>query len=198
MHSRTWRAVLAEHGVEVTVAEYADHWIRRGCGIGEFIVERRLAGTVDTYLPRKKELYFAEIATCLRPMDGALDLLESLRGRTRLALVTSGRHAMVTAALARLGMSDFFETMVTFESVTRPKPHPEPFLLIAEMLRLPPSRCVALDDAEKGIVSAAGAGMPAVAVPNEHTRDHDFSKASLVVGSLRDVTFETLDGLVSD
>lgn len=194
IHSRTWRQVLAERGVEVTSGEYAEHWIRRGCGIAEFLAARRLPFTVDELLVRKKALYHAAIAD-LRPMPGALDLLDALAGRTRVALVTSGRREMVEAAVARLGMDGRFEATVTFEMVSRPKPDPEPFRLVCEMLGLPPRRCVALDDAEKGIVAAAEARMPAVAVPNEHTRDHDFSRAALVVPSLGDVTLEVLAGL---
>ena len=192
IHSRTWRAALAERGIDVTVGEYADHWIRRGRGVADLIAARNLPYTVDELLVRKKALYFAEIEDHLRPMPGALELLDALAGRTRLALVTSGRRVMVDAALARVGMAGRFEATVTFEMVAQPKPHPEPFHLVARMLDLPPGRCVALDDAEKGIVAAADAGMPAVAVPNEHTLDHDFSRAALVVPSLEHLTHDVL------
>jgi beta-phosphoglucomutase-like phosphatase (HAD superfamily) len=43
-----------------------------------------------------------------------------------------------------------------------------------------------LEDSENGCRSAAAAGAYVVAVPNEHTRQHDFSMASLVIGSLAD------------
>jgi beta-phosphoglucomutase-like phosphatase (HAD superfamily) len=55
---------------------------------------------------------------------------------------------------------------------------------------------VALEDAEKGVVSAAAAGMAVIAVPNAHTLGHDFSLASAVVPSLCEVTFETFESVV--
>jgi sugar-phosphatase len=68
--------------------------------------------------------------------------------------------------------------------VERPKPDPEPYRRGAEALGVDPSRCAALEDAPTGIASALGAGMVAVAVPNEHTADLDFGRASHVADGL--------------
>ena len=195
IHSRTWRCALGECGVAVSPEEFADHWIRRGLGIAEFVRSRSLAHDPDVLLERKKTLYLAEIARELREMPGALALLDTLRGRVPLALVTSGRRVMVEPALERLGMSGRFEAMVTLEMVENQKPHPEPFARAAALLGVAPATCVALEDAEKGVLSAAAAGMPVIAVPNEHTRGHDFSRAALIVTSLREITFEALERL---
>jgi len=193
IHSRAWRCTLAECGVDVSADEYADHWIRRGLGIADLVALRSLSHDPDVLVERKKALYLQEIAAELRAMPGALELLDSLRGRLPLALVTSGRRVMVEPALAQLGMLDRFDVTITFEMVANAKPHPEPFLSAAALLGIDPGACVALEDAEKGVISAAEAGMPVIAVPNEHTLDNDFSRAALVVPSLRDVTRETLE-----
>jgi HAD superfamily hydrolase (TIGR01509 family) len=197
VHSRLWRQVLCEHGVACSADEYADHWIRRGEGVAEFLRARSLGDDVTTLLARKLELYLAAVAADLQPMPGALAFLDALDGRVPLALVTSGRRAMLEAGLARLGIGGRFAAIVTYEMVQRPKPHPEPFLAAAAALGVDPARCVALDDAEKGVVSAADAGAVAVAVPNAHTRGHDFSRAALVVPSLSELTLDRLAGLVA-
>lgn len=196
MHSRTWCAALAEVGVIVTAEEYAAHWIRAGRGIAELIEERRLPHTVEVLLARKKARYDAELPR-LREMPGATALLDRLRGRCRTALVTSGRRAMVADAVAHLGMDGRFDATVTFEMVVRAKPDPECMLRAAALLGVAPADCVAIDDAEKGIVAAAEAGVAAVAVPNDHTRHHDFSRASLVVPSLADLDAGRLAALVA-
>lgn len=193
IHSRAWRCTLDECGVALSADEFADHWIRRGRGIAEFVLTRSLAYDPDVLLERKKVLYLSEIASELREMPGALALLDALRGRVPLALVTSGRRVSVEPALERLAMSGRFDATVTLEMVENPKPHPEPFARAAALLGFAPAACVALEDAEKGVLSAAAAGMPVIAVPNEHTRDHDFSRAAMIVSSLRDVTFEVLE-----
>lgn len=51
-------------------------------------------------------------------------------------------------------------------------------------LKINPVECLVLEDAEAGVAAAKVAGMKAIAVPNRFTKNHDFSKADLVVHSL--------------
>ena len=50
----------------------------------------------------------------------------------------------------------------------------------------PPAEMAVLEDSQNGCLAAASAGAFTVAVPGEHSRQHDFSRASLVVDSLAD------------
>ena len=58
-----------------------------------------------------------------------------------------------------------------------------------------PGQCIVIEDAEKGVLAAHAAGMKCIAVPNEHTADNDFSKATLVVDSLEQIDRELIDRL---
>jgi beta-phosphoglucomutase-like phosphatase (HAD superfamily) len=53
-----------------------------------------------------------------------------------------------------------------------------------------------LEDSQAGCQAAAAAGAFAIAVPAEHSRQHDFSAARLVVESLRDPRLYEALGLV--
>jgi beta-phosphoglucomutase-like phosphatase (HAD superfamily) len=79
--------------------------------------------------------------------------------------------------------------------VERIKPYPDIFLYVAKEMNMPPENCVVLEDAEKGILAADAAGMKSIAVPNIHTMNNDFSKATLVVKSLEEVSYELIDQL---
>jgi beta-phosphoglucomutase-like phosphatase (HAD superfamily) len=76
--------------------------------------------------------------------------------------------------------------MLTAEDVSRGKPHPEIYLTAARRLDVPPQRMLVLEDSENGCRAAAAAGAFAVAVPGDHSRQHDFTSAALVVDSLAD------------
>lgn len=80
-----------------------------------------------------------------------------------------------------------------FGDVERAKPWPDLFLLAAQRMAVPPQDCVVLEDSEKGVLAAAAANMRCIAVPNEHTSDHDFSKAWRIVPSLLALTPESLE-----
>ena len=50
-----------------------------------------------------------------------------------------------------------------------------------------------LADTEKGILAAAAAGMPSIAIPNSQTLHNDFSKKTMVLRSLEELTLETIE-----
>ena len=131
-------------------------------------------------------------------MPGALELLEALHGRVRLGLASSARRNPVGLVLRTLAMARYFEVIATYEDVApHIKPLPDVFLLVAQRLRVSPRECVVIEDAEKGILAAHHAEMKSIAVPNHHTRDNDFSKATLIVSSLQEVSLKRIQVLRS-
>ena len=67
------------------------------------------------------------------------------------------------------------------------KPHPAPYLLAAERLKVRPDRCLVVEDSERGLQAAVRAGMRCAVVPNELTRVGDFSEAYRVLKNVREV-----------
>jgi beta-phosphoglucomutase len=195
LHCQAWRQTLAGVGVEVSEAEYAEHWIRAGLGIEVFVRLRQLTHDPEVLRRAKLGTFTTLVETSLCAMPGALALVEALYGKKRLALATSSFGETAHLILRQLDIARYFEAVATNESVARVKPHPDLFLHVAERLGVPPSECVVLEDAEKGVLAAHAAGMKVIAVPNLHTRDNDFSKATRVVASLTDVTLPLLDSL---
>src|SRR5690606_10585539 len=59
-----------------------------------------------------------------------------------------------------------FAALVTGDTVSRGKPHPEPYLRAAGALGLDPSDCLAIEDSDTGATSAAAAGCVVLCVPN--------------------------------
>ncbi len=113
----------------------------------------------------------------------ACDLLEG--SGLRLGLVSSGLGRYVTQASRAMAAAGIrLDAVISVEDVEHPKPHPDPYLRAAERLGIAPRACVAFEDAPAGVRSAADAGMRCVAIPNEHTSDGDFERASVVVPDL--------------
>ena len=195
LHCDAWRTTLADIGVDLSEAEFCDHWIRAGLEIADFVRHRKLEHDPDVLRSAKLALYTHLLQSSLRPMPGAVALIAALHGRKRLALASSSFAASVNLILERLDVARFFEAVATHETVARLKPHPDVFLHVAERLGVPPETCLVLEDAEKGVLAAHAAGMKVIAVPTVHTRDNDFSKATLVVPSLERVSPDLVDSL---
>jgi len=195
LHCMAYQDALRVHGAVVSDDDYAEHWVRSGRGISEWISERGLTLDAIALRTRKSRCYLDLLTSELRPMEGALAILERLHERKKLALASSSYPDAVEGVLAGLGIAGYFQVIVTGLDVPRVKPAPDIFLSAAQQLGAIPSQCVVLEDAEKGVIAASLAGMRCIAIPNRHTRHHDFSKATRVCGSLNDVTLELLDTL---
>jgi HAD superfamily hydrolase (TIGR01509 family) len=132
---------------------------------------------------RVAELFVDELQW--RP--GALELLTAVRrAGIPVALVTNTNRPLVEVVLRTIGP---FDAVVAGDDVARPKPDPQPYQRAAELLRVDPHDCVAVEDSPAGIASARAAGCAVVAVPSElPLSDVDGYRAA----SLLDVGLDTL------
>jgi sugar-phosphatase len=87
---------------------------------------------------------------------GALDLVTAIPP-DRWAIVTSAPLRLAAARLKAAGLPSP-SVMVTADDVETGKPDPAPFRLAAQRLGRPAERCLAVEDAPAGIISARAAG----------------------------------------
>ncbi|HPS53532.1 MAG TPA: HAD-IA family hydrolase [Phycisphaerae bacterium] len=135
-------------------------------GAGE---SRFISGVAEKYgvkltLPRDKmrtyQIYLELIKGSLQPLDGVLEFIGECRRRgVRLAVASSADMVKVTGNLTEIGLPmATFDAVITGDDVTRHKPDPECFLKAAEALRLSPSACMVVEDANNGVKAAKAAG----------------------------------------
>ncbi|MEV7775944.1 HAD family phosphatase [Kitasatospora sp. NPDC086791] len=153
---------LAPYGLTVTADWYADH---AGLPIRETL--RLLASDrdlpIEDVVAKSRAYLLRESAP--DPIPATLALVRQARARRlRLAIASSAEAVLVHAGIRHLGLTGVFTAVVTAESVTRPKPAPDPYLEAARRLDLPPAHCLAVDDAPEGIHAALTAGMRVLAV----------------------------------
>lgn len=81
-------------------------------------------------------------------------------------IVTSSSHKSAVHKIAQAGLAGDFVHLITLDDVARAKPFPDPYLLAAQRLGLPPARCLVFEDSEIGAEAAHLAGMCVVQVPD--------------------------------
>ena len=126
---------------------------------------------------------------------GARELLAELRERNiPTAVATSSRQPHAHTHLGAAGLLEMFETIVTRDDVTNPKPHPEPYLTAARRLGVDPLKCLALEDSHSGVRAAHAAGMQTVMVPDlVHPSEEIRSLGIAVMESLDHVRLAAFD-----
>ncbi len=110
------------------------------------------------------------------------------------AVVSSAPRLNMAAVLQGIQLGDFMDTIVCAEDVERGKPYPDPFLLAADRLGLRPQRCIVVEDAPAGLEGARRAGMKTIGV----LTTHDVLEADVVVRSLQDLSWETIENVMRD
>ncbi len=109
---------------------------------------------------------------------GARELLEALHtSGVRCALVTMSEGPLAREIVSSLP-KPYFDFLVTGDTVTQGKPHPEAYLTAVELLRqqdpgLTLHQCVALEDSGPGVAAAVASGVVTVAVPHLVPLPHD-------------------------
>jgi HAD superfamily hydrolase (TIGR01509 family) len=163
---------------------WADNWVQTCAEFGLELDEQRffqLAGlTIEETLDRlckeqgvevdankffkRKDELAAESVKLVKEIYPVAQVARKGSGKYKMAVVSSGPRAMVQQFLRQTNLSHLFQVLVCAEDVTRHKPHPEPFLLAAKLLDLPPEACRAYEDADAGCESVRAAGMSLVDV----------------------------------
>jgi HAD superfamily hydrolase (TIGR01509 family) len=164
------RQAFAAAGAELS----RERWIRSY--LGEGIPSREIAkslgipaGEADRMLDERNEAYRRRLALGVPVRSGVRETLSALRGRVRMAVVTSSPRDQIDLIHRSTGLLEFFECVVTSDDCDRIKPAPDPYLAAVERLRVSPERCLAVEDSARGVASAAAAGIRCVLVPHELT-----------------------------
>lgn len=185
---RAYGRVLADYGAAVTREEYEREWIAAGLG-PEYAVRRfDLPITPDELRRVKEPVYHGLLSAEARLIPGAAAAIERLAAEFPLAVATNSTAADLALVFEPFDLRRHFTAVVTREDYSGRKPAPDAFLTAAERLGLPPAACVVIEDATKGVLAAQRAGCPCIAVPNDFTRNNDFSAATVVLQAMDDIT----------
>ena len=186
-----FQKVLKEMGCNVT-----DEFVERRIGIG---TKRTLVGALQARnkpftdrgikeLVKKKTKVQVRLTHTVRLFEGAASLLESLQGKTKVALASMSSREVINRLLDEKGVRRYFHVVVTADDVIHPKPNPEAFLKCADYLRCPPDKCVVVEDSIFGVKAAKQAGMRCIAIPTgAYSKEELGGKyPDLIVSSVRE------------
>ena len=100
-----------------------------------------------------------------QPKDGAVDVLNTLRGRgVKMCVATATDKYLIEPALKRCGILDYFGYVFTCGEERTSKSRPDIYLRAAEFLGTPVHETPVFEDALYAVKSAKGAGFPVVGV----------------------------------
>lgn len=171
---------------------YSDINMTIGCGdkkVAEYIAtEYHIDYSVELSEKLKKNYpdYYFEYEG-IKPFPYLRDLLSILKDRGRkVAIVSSTDRAHLEAALSRMGLSVFIDTIISGSDVQNKKPSPEPYLKGLEALSVDKQDAVVIEDSPTGIQSAVNAGIDCIGFEGSEVKQ-DTEKASIIIASYKEM-----------
>jgi HAD superfamily hydrolase (TIGR01509 family) len=188
-HFEAYSRVFAKRGHRIDRGEYWLEWTSRGGGAESEIRRYNLRLDPDELRAEKDPIY-AEFCRsgAIEPFPDAVGVIEAYRriGLT-LAIASGSYEADIRAILDANGLTRLFSAIVGKDTIKNCKPHPDTYLVAAERLGIPPERCLAIEDAEKGVRSAREAGMRVILIETPITRNLKLGGADLKLSGLAEL-----------
>jgi beta-phosphoglucomutase family hydrolase len=196
-HLQAWQEVFRRRGVRYTEDDFKRNFGKRNDSIIRSVLGSRVPlAEMEAIAAEKEELFRRWAASRIRPLPGAIELMQALREHGfAQAMGSSAPLENIELVTRRLGIAGFFRVIVSGREVTEGKPSPQVFLRAAERLGARPEDCVVIEDAVAGVSAAKRAGMSCIAVTSTNSRDK-LSGADLIVDTLEEVTVAGLASLL--
>jgi len=165
LHYRAWSQAMADFG-----GEFPEDLFYAWGGKPTTVIVEQLNAMLGLSLDvgevvAKKESYYLQTVSQVGPVEPVLAFARSIHGTAPMAIASGGHHELVDATLDALGITHLFQAVVCAEDYVHGKPAPDPFLVAAARLGVPPGDCVVFEDSPTGIAAAEAAGMAHVFVP---------------------------------
>ena len=169
--------------------EYWIEWTSKGGG-AEGEIERYNLDLDPNEIRRGKDPIYSEFCSsgAIRIFPDALRIIHSFNSSDYTLSIASGSYERdIRTILSANGIESLFKAVIGKDNIKTTKPHPETYLKAIEEIEFEPNECFAIEDAEKGIISAREAGIKVIAVETDLTRGFDLDLADLKLSGIEEL-----------
>jgi HAD superfamily hydrolase (TIGR01509 family) len=189
IYKAAWQRASSELGYELDDRSYA-RLVGRPTGDCEQELLKQFgeAFPLDGFRSRWPALWRVDVEERgIERRAGLTEFLDFVDERGLPVAVATSSDAEYTAfSLRQAGLDGRSWVVVTGDQVARGKPAPDVYAEAARRLDVEPSRCVALEDSEAGILAASRAGLVSVLIPEQPPSDAAARAAFQVLWSLHE------------
>lgn len=190
-HFKVWKETLQRRGINLDYNVYKD-CIGSTVGFLMKLLHENYGISLedDSLLTEmkemKEELMKKEGFPPLIPY--AKELLQNLSGGGyRMVVASSSPQSYIEKVTKHWGIKQYFNKLISGESVRHPKPAPDVFLKAAGEMGLQPGECIVVEDSENGCKAAKNAGITCMAYYNPDSGKQNLGSAYMVVEGYEEI-----------
>lgn len=126
-------------------------------------------------------------------LPGVKSLIENyFENGIKLVLASSASMTTINMVFEKFGLEKYFIGKISGADLKESKPHPEIFLIAAEIANEAKENCMVIEDSTNGILAAHSAGIFCVAYKSEHSFGQNYEKANLIISDFAEIEFEKI------
>lgn len=152
-----------------------------------------LSDSIDSLAAESDEIFEDLLPSRLEVMPGLLELIDLLdKHSVPRSVATSSSRRFAKLVLQQVDTLHRMASVITADDVENGKPAPDIYLEAAKRMNTRPENMLVLEDSHTGSKAGVAAGACTIAVPSEHSRDHDFRHVAAIANTLADPMIATL------
>jgi beta-phosphoglucomutase family hydrolase len=184
LHRQAWAAFNRRYGLETTEAMQRRMYGKRNDQIvRDYFGEEISPEEVDARGRAKERLYREMLTGRTEEMlvPGMRAFLEKYRDLP-MGVGSNAEPENIALVLDETGLRRYFRAVVDGHQVRHPKPDPEVYLRVAELLETDPAECIVFEDSHSGAAAAVAAGMRVIGIS---TTDDNLSGTAITIDNFR-------------
>ncbi|WP_336690971.1 MULTISPECIES: HAD family hydrolase [unclassified Chryseobacterium] len=196
LHRKAYFKTFNDLGIDVSEELYASFTgasTKRVCET--LIQEFNLKQTYEEIAKTKRD-YFKEYFY----NDEEFDLISGVReliqhyydNGIRLILASSATMTTINMVFEKFELEQYFGGKISGADLKESKPHPEVFLLAAEMANEPVENCMVIEDSTNGILASHRANIFCAAYRSPHSKNQDYTLANIVVSDYAELELDKI------
>lgn len=189
-----WKQAFEKYGITIRIQDFNHLCGHTSKYILDKICKKYERDVPAGFLREKREIYKRLQEKGVTSFHSAITFLKELHAlkreyRIRIGLASSASYQEINRNLKQVGIEKMFDVIVSgkddlkeyqdSDGVNKPKPYI--YKKAAKLLKVKPEECIVFEDSEAGVIAADAAGCHVIAVPNDFTIGHDFSRAERVL-----------------
>lgn len=156
------REMLGEIGWQLTPAECMRIFLGKAVKDEAALIEAHTGQPLtEDWMVRFRERRNVRLMKEVQPIAGAVDAVKKLHDmlQGRIACASGADLPKVEMQLAKCGLMQYFAGRVfSGHDLPRSKPAPDVYLVAAESVKVPPRRCLVVEDTITGVTAGVAAG----------------------------------------
>lgn len=127
-------------------------------------------------------------------IPGVRSLIENYYEKNmKLVLASSASMTTINMVFEKFDLAKYFIGKISGDELKESKPHPEIFIIAAEIANEPKENCMVIEDSTNGIIAAHSAKIFCTAYKSEHSVSQNYEKANLLISDYSEIEFDKIE-----